>query len=106
MLKHHSTEDDIVRFVERLFHDVLMNKFPRKLLERFSVIGNQLRNDIHARVVDIISRLEEAMHPGHIATWYIEQSDTRYTHLQLEVSDDLMKSSNHFLSVAQRRARP
>src|SRR6218665_911499 len=103
MLQHHSTQNQIIRLVEAVVHNVLHSKRPIGLTDEVLLMAaDQTRNDVKSRVVTILSGLEESTPPNHVSARNVQQSNTIDTQLSFESSDDRMQRTDHFLRVEQR----
>src|SRR6218665_489936 len=103
MLQHHSTQNQIIRLVEAVVHNVLHSKRPIGLTnEVLLMAADQIWNDVKSRVVNIISGLEESTHPNHVSARNVQQSNTIDTQLSFESRNDRMQCTDDLLRVEQR----
>ena len=61
--------------------------------------GDHFRNDLDSVVVDVMTRLEEARHEGHVAARHVQHLHEGQAELFLDVVVDRVQHGDHVLAL-------
>ena len=108
VLEHVAADDEVVRLVKLVDDGVHLDEVSvRQPLRRLvgAVVGDDLRNDVGAGVVDVGARGDERPHPLEVAARYVEHRDRGLVQVRLEHRHDAVENRDGALGVAQDGAR-
>jgi len=100
VLHHHSRHDKVViGDVYGLRDDVEIQKLPVTVNECRAMVLDDVTDDVDASVVDVGACLKESTHPLQISARNIQQSNSFYAEISLQLTDYHMQSGRHLLSI-------
>ena len=106
MLHHHPRHDEVViGDVDRFWDDVEVQELPGKVGVRLAMVFDDVTDDVDAGVDDVGARLKEPTHPLQISARNIEQTNSLYAEVSLQLINNDGQSSRHLLSEIKRRTR-
>ena len=82
-----------------VLEDVSMFERPRGASSKVALVcGDQLRDNVESRVVDVIACDEEALHPRHVSARHVQQTHARHAQTTLQRGDDTVEGQRRVAS--------